>query len=249
MSLSREETARYARHIVLKDMGGAGQQRLKSARVLVVGAGGLGSPVIAYLAAAGLGHMTIADPDTVSVSNLQRQIVHRTGDAGLPKAESAVRFVAALNPHVVARAEITALDASNAAAILAGHDLVIEGTDSFAARQAIAAACEAAELPLVTGAIGQFDGALTVLAPHLADAAGVCNPRFADLYPVAPRPDEAPACETVGVLGVLPGIVGAMMANEAIKLITGIGAPLIGKLLVYSARSGETTVLRYKQRG
>lgn len=249
MAFSREETARYARHIVLKDMGGPGQQRLKSAKVLVVGAGGLGSPVIAYLAAAGVGHLTLADPDTVSVSNLQRQILFRTADDGLPKAESAARFVAEINPHVTALAEPRALDAENADALVAGHDLVIEGTDSFAARQLVAAACEKAGVTLVTGAVGQFDGSLTVLAPHLTDATGVQNPRFSDLYPVAPRPEDSPACETVGVLGVLPGIVGTMMANEAIKFLTGIGTPLIGKLLVYSARSGETTVLRYKRRG
>lgn len=246
MSLSPEETRRYARHIVLKDMGGPGQQRLKSARVLVVGAGGLGSPVIAYLAGAGVGRLTILDPDTVDVSNLQRQVIYAAADAGRPKAERARVYAEALNPHAAVAAVIEKIDDGNAGALVAGHDIVVEGTDSFAAKRAVAQACAAAGIPLITGALGQFDGTLTVLAPFLADAGGRPYPGFEALYPVAPRPEDSPPCEEVGVLNVLPGIVGAMMANEAIKWIAGIGEPLLGKLLLYSARSGETRVMRYR---
>lgn len=242
MTLSAEESARYARHLVLKGIGGSGQQRIKAASVLVIGAGGLGSPVIAYLAAAGVGRLGIADPDVVSVSNLQRQFLHRDADKGLPKTESAARFAAATNPHVEITRHPVAIDAANAAALIGSYDLVAEGTDSFAAKRAVAEACQAAEIPLVTGALGQFDGALTTLMPYRDG-----NPRFADLYPQAPSPQESPPCEIAGVLNVLPGIVGAMMANEALKLIAGYGTPLVGKLLVYSARSGETTLMRYNR--
>lgn len=240
MTLSPAQSARYARHLVLKGIGGAGQQKISSAKVLVVGAGGLGSPVIAYLAAAGVGVLGVADPDSVSLSNLQRQILFSDADEGRPKTQSAVRFVAGLNPHVKTVPHPLALDAANAREIIAGYDIVLEGTDDFAAKQAIANACESAKIPLVTGALGQFDGSLTVLMPWREK-----NPRFADLFPVAPSPEDSPPCELAGVLNVLPGVIGTMMANEALKLIAGYGAPLTGKLLVYSARSGETTVLRY----
>ncbi|WP_404400757.1 HesA/MoeB/ThiF family protein [Pelagibacterium halotolerans] len=245
MNLSSEEIRRYARHIVLKDMGGAGQQKLKSTHVLVVGAGGLGSPVIAYLAGAGIGSMTILDPDAVDVSNLQRQVIYSSADAGLSKAERAKAYARALNPHVAVTAVTMKISADNAAEMIVGHDLVVEGTDSFAAKKAVAAACANARVPLVIGALGQFDGSLTVLAPFLVDAAGKPLPRFEALYPVDPRPEDSPPCEEVGVLNVLPGIVGTMMANEAIKWITEIGEPLLGRLLIYSARSGETRVMRY----
>lgn len=242
MTLTPAESARYARHLVLKGIGGTGQQRIKSARVLVVGAGGLGSPVIAYLAAAGVGTLGVADPDSVSVSNLQRQIIFSDADEGAPKTRSAERFVAGINPHLCFVPHAVALDEANAAGIVADYDIVLEGTDSFAAKQAVADACETAEIPLVTGALGQFDGSLTVLMPYVEN-----NPRFADLYPHATSSEDSPPCELAGVLNVLPGIVGTMMANEALKLIAGYGAPLVGKLLVYSARSGETAVLRYKR--
>lgn len=247
MPLTPEQSARYARHLVLKDIGGVGQQKISAARVLVVGAGGLGSPVIAYLAAAGVGTLGVADHDTVSVSNLQRQIIHRTDASGTAKTASAEAFVSGLNPNVRYLPHAGALDSGNARAIVSGYDLVIEGTDNFAARVAVAGACAEARVPLVTGAVGQFDGALTVLAPFRNDAAGEPCPRFEDLYPHAPTPQDSPPCELAGVLNVLPGIIGTMMANEALKLITGYGEPLVGRLLVYSARTGETTIMRYRR--
>lgn len=243
MTLSPAQSARYARHLVLKGIGGAGQQKISSAKVLVVGAGGLGSPLVAYLAAAGVGVLGIADPDSASLSNLQRQILFSDADEGLPKTQGAERFVAGLNPHVKTITHPIALDAANAEEIVAGYDIVLEGTDDFAAKRAIADACERAKIPLVTGALGQFDGSLTVLMPYRDG-----NPRFADLFPVAPSPEDSPPCELAGVLNVLPGIIGTMMANEALKLIAGYGEPLVGKLLVYSARTGETTVLKYSRR-
>lgn len=248
MPLSEAETRRYARHIVLKDMGGAGQQRLRSARVLVVGAGGLGCPVIAYLAAAGVGTLGVVDADTVALSDLHRQIVYAEAEIGAAKTEAAGRFVARINPHVRYVPHHLRLDADNAGALVSGYDLVVEGTDDFATRQAVADACAGAEIALVTGAVAQFDGALTVLAPHLCGAGGEPNPTFGCLYPDAPAPGDSPPCEVAGVLGVLPGVVGTMMANEAIKWIAGIGTPLIGRLLIYSARSGETRILRYRRR-
>lgn len=243
MSLTPEESARYARHIVLKDIGGVGQQKIHAAKVVVVGAGGLGSPIIAALSAAGMGQITVVDPDTVSLSNLQRQFIHRTADKDSLKVESAARFATDLNPHVDMRPIVAKLEAANADALIAGHDLVVEGSDSFATRVVVAEACERAGVPLVTGAVGQFDGSLTVIAPHVAG-----NPRFSDLYPEPPSLQDSPPCELAGVLSVLPMIIGAMMANEVLKLITGFGPVLVGRLLMYSARSGETTLLRYGRR-
>lgn len=233
---------RYARHIILKGIGGVGQQKISAARALVIGAGGLGSPVIAYLAGAGVGTLGIADPDSVSISNLQRQIIHRTGDGAIEKTRSAERFAKDLNPAVEIIRHQSLIDADSVSQIVGGYDVVIEGTDSFATKRLVAEACEAAGVPLVIGALGPFDGTLTVLAPFQDN-----NPRFGDLYPNDPSLEESPPCELAGVLNVLPGIIGTMMANEALKLIAGYGAPLIGKLLVYSARSGETTILRYSR--
>lgn len=249
MALSGDEAARYARHIVLKDMGGAGQQKLKNARVLIVGAGGLGAPVIAYLAAAGIGTLGVVDPDKVSLSNLQRQIIHGDDTIGSAKTKSAQDFVARINPFVRYLNHQIELDATNAGSIIANYDLVVEGTDDFASKQTVSQACEAAKIPLVTGALGPFDGTLTVLMPYARNALGRDNPRFSDLYPVAPDPKDSPPCEIAGVLNVLPGIIGTMMANEALKLIAGYGAPLVGKLLVYSARTGESHILDYRREG
>lgn len=234
---------RYARHIVLKGIGGIGQQKIGAARVLVIGAGGLGSPVIAYLAAAGIGTLGIADPDQVSVSNLQRQIIHRTDDSGTSKTASAERFANDLNPAVNVVRHDLAITPDNVREVIEGYDLVVEGTDSFETKRVVAEACAVAEIPLVLGALGPFDGSLTVLAPYQNE-----SPRFSDLYPNTPSTEESPPCELAGVLNVLPGIIGTMMANEALKLIAGYGEPLIGKLLVYAARSGETSVMRYRRR-
>lgn len=239
--LSPEETRRYARHLVLQDIGGVGQQELKAARVLVIGAGGLGSPVIAYLAAAGVGTIGIADDDTVSLSNLQRQVIHTTGRAGALKTESAAQFVTDLNPHVAVETISKRVDAGNGAAIVDGFDLVVDGSDSFATREDVAAAAEAAGKPLVAGAVSMFDGQVTVFTPG--------GPRFRDLYPATPDSADLPSCEVVGVLGAVTGVIGTLMAMEAIKLITGLGEPLVGRLLLYDGRGARFTELAYGASG
>ncbi len=233
--LSPEETRRYARHLVLKGMGGAGQQALKRARVLVVGAGGLGSPVVAYLAGAGVGRLGIVDHDTVSLSNLQRQVIHTEIGAG--KAASAGRFAHALNPHVETVVHAVRLEADNVAALVGGYDLVLDGTDNLATRRIVAASCRTLGLPLVSGAVSMFDGQVTVFAPG--------GPRFADLYPNEADDADLPSCEATGILGPLTGVIGTLMAMEAIKLITGIGEPLIGRVLTYDGKGGRFSEFSY----
>lgn len=238
---SDPELDRYARHIVLRELGGAGQAALKRARVLVVGAGGLGSPACLYLAAAGVGRITVADDDRVSLSNLQRQVIFRAADDGRPKAQAARDAMLALNPHV----QVTALDrriTDADADLIAQHDLVIDGTDSFAARQAVNAACVAAGVPLVAGAIAQWEGQLTVWDP----ARGA--PCMACLFPAAPAAGLAPACAEAGVAGPLPGIMGSMMALEAIKLICGAGQPLRGRMLIFDGLYSENRLLKIARR-
>jgi molybdopterin/thiamine biosynthesis adenylyltransferase len=235
--LSTEETRRYARHLVLKDIGGAGQQKLKAARVLVIGAGGLGSPVIAYLVAAGVGTLGVVDDDMVGLSNLQRQIIHRTQDEGVGKARNATTFATALNPNVSVVPHAMRLDAGNADALLAGYDLVLDGSDNFDTRRATAEAAERAGRPLVSGAVSMWDGQVTVFLPG--------GGRFADLYPLTPDAADLPSCETVGVLGPVTGVIGTLMAMEAIKLITGSGQPLVGRLLLYDGRAARFTELEY----
>ncbi|QJR20750.1 HesA/MoeB/ThiF family protein [Pelagibacterium halotolerans] len=227
-------------------MGGAGQQRLSAAHVAIVGAGGLGVPVIAYLAGAGIGRLTIIDPDSVSLSNLSRQVIYSDADLDTPKAQAAARFAARLNPEIAPSARVESVTSDNAGTLLAGADLVVEGTDNFAAKRAVAKVCADLEIPLVTGALGPFDGSITVLAPFLKREDGSHWPDFAALYPVDPTPEDSPPCELVGVLNVLPGIVGSMMANEAIKYLAGFGEPLLGKLLIYSARTGESRIMSYR---
>lgn len=246
MSLTPGQSARYARHIVLKDIGGEGQQRLKAGRIVIVGAGGLGVPVIAYLAGAGVGALTIIDPDTIALSNLSRQVIYGTADIGRFKAETAAGFALALNPEIEVIARTEAVTAENARDLLSGADLVIEGTDSFAAKRGLAKACAALEIPLITGALGTFDGSVTTFAPFLRRDDGSAWPGFDALYPLDPRPEDSPPCELVGVLSVLPGVVGTMMAVEAVKWLTGIGQTLLGRLLIYSARSGETRIMGYR---
>lgn len=237
MPLSPDETRRYARQLVLKGVGGAGQQRLQAARILVLGAGGLGSPLIAYLAAAGVGTLGVIDHDTVALSNLQRQIVHSTASVGAPKSESAGSFVAALNPHVHFAPYHQHFEAATHAGLLADYDILVEGTDNFAARAAAAAAAEAAGKPLVSGAVTMFDGQLTVFVPG--------GPRFTDLYPEPPDEADLPSCEMVGVIGAVTGVIGTLMAMETIKLVTGIGTPLTGRLLLYDGRAARFTELAY----
>lgn len=228
--LDRDEVERYARHIVLRDVGGPGQQRFKAARVLVVGAGGLGSPVLHYLAAAGIGTIGIVDDDHVSLSNLQRQIVHSTADVGRLKVESAAETIAALNPHVLVERFPLRLDAANAVAIVAGFDVVVDGVDNFETRFVVADACEAARKPLVTAGVLSFYGWLTVLKPWEIGADGVACPALRHILR-RPAPGRAETCAEVGILGAVPGVLGSLAATEVLKLIAGFGTPLVGRML------------------
>ncbi|MEH3145499.1 MAG: molybdopterin-synthase adenylyltransferase MoeB [Methylobacterium frigidaeris] len=244
-SLSPDEIERYARHIVLREVGGPGQVRLKAARVLVVGAGGLGAPLIQYLAAAGLGTIGIVDDDTVSLSNLQRQVIHGTPDLGRPKVESAAEAVSRLNPHVRVEAHPLRLDDRNAEALVAGYDLVADGSDNFSTRYAVSDACFRARRPLVTAALGQFDGSLTTIRAHEAGADGRPNPTYRCLFPNPPPADSVPTCAEAGVIGALAGLMGSLMALEVIRALTGFGDSLVGRLLMVDARSLRFETLRY----
>lgn len=245
---SSEELERYARHIVLPEIGGPGQQKLKAARVLVIGAGGLGAPVLQYLAAAGIGTLGIVDDDTVSLSNLQRQVIHDTAGVGLSKVESAVAAIARINPHVKVEGHQLRLDAENAGPLIENYDVVVDGSDNFTTRYVLADAAAAARRPLVTAAIGRFDGTLTVLKPYENGADGAPNPSYRDLFPAAPPPGTVPTCAEAGVLGVLPGVMGSLQAMEVIKLVAGIGEPLVGRLLLYNALTVRFETIRYKAR-
>lgn len=241
--LSSEEIARYQRHIVLAEVGGPGQQKLKAARVLIVGAGGLGSPAALYLAAAGIGTLGLADDDAVSLSNLQRQIIHASDAVGRPKVASAATTLAAINPHVAIETLRTRIKPENGAAIVGRYDLVIDGSDNFDTRYALADLCEAAQRPLVAGAVGRFDGSLTVLKPYEGE-----NPSYRDLFPAPPPEGLVPSCAEAGILGALTGVIGSLQAMEALKLVLGIGEPLIGRLLLYDGLAQTFEEIRYKRR-
>ncbi|WP_449393749.1 HesA/MoeB/ThiF family protein [Devosia riboflavina] len=238
-ALSPEETRRYARHLVLKGFGGAAQQKLKAASVLVVGAGGLGSPAVAYLAAAGIGRLGIIDPDTVSLSNLQRQVVHTTASIGASKADSAKTFAENLNPHVVVDAIPEAITEASAESVLAPYDLVLDGTDNLVTRRLVAAIAAAQQKPLVSGAVSMFSGQVTVFAPHLG------GPTHDALFSDEANDENLPSCELNGILGPVTGVIGTLMAMEAIKLITDTGTPLIGRVLVYDARDAQFSEIAY----
>lgn len=235
MALSTEELDRYARHIVLAEVGGPGQARLKAARVLVVGAGGLGSPVLLYLAAAGVGTLGIVDDDVVSLSNLQRQIIHQTAAVGEAKTVSAARALAALNPHVRVDQHRTRLTAENALALVSAYDLVVDATDNFPARFIVSDACFLARKPLVSAAVGQFDGQISTFKPYLTTATGTPYPSYRCFIGELPERAAFPTCEEMGILGALPGIMGSMQAMEAIKEVLGIGEGLAGRVLMYDA--------------
>jgi molybdopterin/thiamine biosynthesis adenylyltransferase len=245
--LSPQELERYARHIVLPEIGGPGQQKLKRARVLVVGAGGLGAPVLEYLAAAGVGTLGIVDDDTVSLSNLQRQIIHDTDAVGAPKTASAAASLARINPNVAVEAHSVRLDAGNVQGLVEAYDVVVDGSDNFDTRYLVADACAENRRPLVHAAIGRFDGSITVLVPWESDAQGRLNPTYRDLFPEPPPAGLVPSCAEAGVLGALPGVIGTLQAMEAIKLITGIGEPLIGRLLLYDALGARFDTVRYRR--
>lgn len=241
-TFSDEELDRYARHIVLHEIGGPGQQRLKRARVLVVGAGGLGSPAILYLAAAGVGTLGVVDNDEVSLSNLQRQVLHRTDEVGHPKTASATRAVARINPNVSLVAHTELLTAGNAEELVGGYDLVLDGSDNFETRYLVNETCARLKRPLVSAAIGRWDGQLSVFRPWLG------GPCYACIFPEAPPPGMVPACAEAGVLGAMAGVMGTMQAVEAVKLITQAGEPLDGRLFLYDALSAETRTLRAAKR-
>jgi molybdopterin-synthase adenylyltransferase len=243
--LTPEELERYARHIVLREVGGPGQAALKRARVLVIGAGGLGAPVLMYLAAAGVGTLGVIDDDTVSLSNLQRQIIHATGDVGAPKVASAAAALGRLNPHVAVATHAMRLGPENALDLVAGYDLVADGSDNFSTRYLVSDACFLARKPLVTAAVGTFDGTLTTIRAHERGADGRPNPTYRCLFPEAPPAGAVPACAEAGILGALTGVVGSMMALEAIREIVGFGEGLVGRLLMMDARAMRFETLNY----
>jgi molybdopterin-synthase adenylyltransferase len=243
---SPEEIERYARHIVLHGVGGPGQQKLKAARVLVVGAGGLGCPLIQYLAAAGIGEIGIIDDDKVALSNLQRQVLHGTSDIGRAKVESARDAAARLNQHVGIVPMAERLTAENARAFVRGFDVVADGSDNFATRYAVSDACFYERRPLVTAAAGAFDGSLTVLRPYEKSPLGEPNPTYRCLYPEPPPEGTVPACAEAGVLGALTGLLGAMMALEVIREIVGFGEGLVGRLLLVDALHMRFETVAYR---
>jgi molybdopterin/thiamine biosynthesis adenylyltransferase/rhodanese-related sulfurtransferase len=230
--LTKEEVERYSRHLIIPEVGMAGQKRLKNAKVLVVGAGGLGSPALLYLAAAGVGTLGIVDFDTVDSSNLQRQIIHGQSDVGRPKAESARDSIRETNPFVEVRLHQTRIDSSNALDVFRDYDLILDGTDNFATRYLVNDAAVLLGKPYVWGSIFRFEGQASVFWEDAPNGLGL---NYRDLYPEPPPPGMVPSCAEGGVLGVLCAAIGSIMVNEAIKLITGIGEPLLGRLMVYDA--------------
>ena len=233
--LSPQEVQRYSRHLLIPDLGTVGQRRLKNARVLVVGAGGLGAPVLLYLAAAGVGTLGVADFDVVDASNLQRQIIHRAVDVGRSKVESAAESIAQVNPLVRVIRHPDRLTPANALDVLGGYHLVIDGADNFDTRYLVNDACALLGLPDVWGSILRFQGQVSVFWADPPADSGCEGVQYRDVFPDRPAPGEVPSCAEAGVLGVLCGSIGSIMATEAVKLITGIGDPLLGRLLVYDA--------------
>jgi molybdopterin-synthase adenylyltransferase len=245
MPLTSDEIDRYARHLVLRDVGGPGQLKLKAARVLVIGAGGLGAPLIQYLAAAGIGTIGIVDDDAVSLSNLQRQVIHGTPDLGRSKVESAVDAVGRLNPHVTIEPFPIRLTPANARDLMARYDLVADGSDNFETRYAVSDACFYERKPLVTAALGQFDGSLTTIRAHETGQDGKPNPTYRCLFPSPPPPGAIPTCAEAGVLGALVGVMGSLMAMEVIREIVGFGESLVGRLLMVDARAMRFDTIHY----
>ncbi len=243
--LSPEELERYARHIVLREVGGPGQAALKRARVLVIGAGGLGAPVLMYLAAAGVGTLGVVDDDRVSLSNLQRQVIHGTPDLDRRKVESASQTIVRLNPHVRVEAHDMRLTAANAAKLIVGYDLVADGSDNFATRYLVSDTCFHVGRPLVTAAVGRFDGTLTTIRAHERAADGAPNPTYRCLFPEPPPEGAVPTCAQAGILGALTGVMGSLMALEVIREIVGFGEGLVGRMLMVDARSMRFETLTY----
>jgi adenylyltransferase/sulfurtransferase len=247
MSLSSAEIQRYKRHLLLKEVGGAGQQKLKAARVLVIGAGGLGSPLLTYLAAAGVGHIGIVDDDHVSLDNLQRQIVHDTAHVGVLKVDSAAEAIGRLNPHVVVEPVAQRLTAANAVDLISAYDIVADGSDNFATRYLVNDACYFAGKPLVFAALGPFDGYLSTFRAHEKDENGDPNPSYRCIFPESPPAGTVPSCQEAGILGAVAGVIGTLQAVEVLKELLGIGQSLCGRLMVYDALAGrfETIVVKW----
>jgi molybdopterin/thiamine biosynthesis adenylyltransferase len=241
-NFSDAELDRYARHILLREIGGPGQKRLKAAKVLVVGAGGLGSPVLLYLAAAGVGVIGVIDNDVVESTNLQRQVIHTDARIGMAKVFSAEIAMKALNPFIEVRPYNRKLEEGNSAELVAEFDLVLDGTDDFATRYLVNRACVAAGVPLISGAITQWEGQVSLFDP----AKG--GPCYACVFPVQPADDLVPSCAVAGVAAPLPGVIGGVMAMEAVKWITGAGETLAGRLMIHDALYAETRVIGVKRR-
>lgn len=237
---SETELDRYARHIILREVGGPGQKALRNARVLVIGAGGLGSPALQYLAAAGVGTIGVIDDDTVENANLQRQVIHLDRNIGMPKVHSAAEMMTAQNPFVSVRPYHRKLDNEIAESLFADYDLVLDGTDNFATRYLVNETAVATKTPLIAAALTQWEGQISLYDPQHG------TPCYACVFPQAPDPSLVPSCAEAGVIGPLPGVVGAMMAVEAVKAITGAGEGLAGRLLIYDALYAQTRVISVK---
>ncbi|HNE29162.1 MAG: molybdopterin-synthase adenylyltransferase MoeB [Saprospiraceae bacterium] len=246
ITFSKAELARYNRHIIIPEFGLVAQQKLKAARVLVVGSGGLGSPLLLYLAAAGVGTIGIVDFDVVDDSNLQRQVLYKVSDVGKRKASMAKRRLKALNPHIDVRIHPVRLTAQNALAIFRDYDVVADGTDNFQTRYLVNDACVLLDKTNVYASIFQFEGQVSVF--NYRDENGALGPNYRDLYPAPPPPGLVPSCAEGGVLGVLPGIIGSMQANEVIKVVTGVGEPLSGRLFIFDALNFETRTFKVRRR-
>ena len=240
--LTPDQVERYSRHLLLKEVGGQGQQKLLDAKVLVIGAGGLGAPALLYLAAAGVGRLGVVDDDTVALSNLQRQIIHNSADLGRPKTDSAREAVAAINPDVTFDAHEMRLNADNAEELIGAYDLVLDGCDNFETRFAVNQACFTSQTPLISAAVGRFDGQLSTFKAY--DRSGPRLPCYQCLVPEAPPPGAVGSCEEEGVMGALTGVIGSLAALEALKELLGLGESLAGKLLIYNGLTASMRVVR-----
>jgi molybdopterin/thiamine biosynthesis adenylyltransferase len=240
MDFSEDQIHRYARHILLREVGGTGQEKLLNSKVLLVGAGGLGSPLLLYLAAAGVGTLGVIDDDKVDLSNLQRQIAHTTDRIGMPKVQSAGRAATAINPDVKVVEYKARLDASNIAALIKDYDLVADGSDNFPTRFLVNDACFFAKKTLVSAAVLRFDGQLATFKPHTG------GPCYRCLYPEAPPPGEVPSCDQAGILGAVAGVLGTLQATEVLKELLGIGDSMAGRLLIYDALSAAMRTVKVK---
>ena len=238
LDFSEDEIARYSRHILLDEVGGTGQAKLRAARVLIVGAGGLGSPVLLYLAASGVGTIGLIDDDRVDLSNLQRQLAHTTDRVGAPKVESAAAAARAINPAVRIEAHATRLDPGNALDLVSRYDLVCDGSDNFPTRFLVADACALGRRTLVSAAVLRFDGQLSVFKPH---AGGPC---YRCLHPAPPPPGLVPSCSEAGILGAVTGVMGTLQATETLKEILGIGESLSGRLLIWDALAARMRTIK-----